>query len=85
MTETMSKWERFNYWADKTMVPVNYVALVFGLIVIVESVALHDYDFWFWASLAVTAWATYDAVKWYRRKRKANPRPIGPEDSPDWN
>lgn len=85
MTE-MSRWARFNSWADKTMIPINYVALGAGLFVIVVSVISNDYDFWFWTSLAVTVWAAFDAVKWYRRKKKrANPIPVGPEDSPDWN
>lgn len=82
MTETTNKWNRFNNFLNRTMVPVNYVALVSGLFIVGASIWKQTYNVWFWLAVGLVLWSVWDVIKWRRRKRAA--MPVGPEDSPEW-
>lgn len=86
MTQTTSKWDKFIAFSNRTMVPINYVSLASGLIVVGASIWGQIYNVWFWMAIGLILWSLVDIIKWRRRKRAQRAAmPVGPEDSPNWN
>lgn len=88
MTENANKAQRFWHWFNTAMIPSIYVSwflLALEVGVIGVSIWRDSYGWSFWLLVALSLWTVYDLAKYYWRKKKANPDPVGPEDSPDWN
>lgn len=67
---TMSRWDRFNNFLNKTLVPLSWLTLGLGILAIVLSVVNSDYDLLFWVAVALALWSVYDLVTYYWRKNR---------------